>query len=78
MLSSTTCTGMANERAEDSRRSETTLMPLFRGFVLSIEVRSDGWVETVIEAVHAGNALGTFFIPNLDGDLRSPIKDWDT
>lgn len=44
-------------------------MPLFRGFVLSIEVRNDGWVETVLEAVHANNARGTFFIRNLDGDL---------
>ena len=49
-------------------------MAIYRGFVQSILVRDDGWVETAIEAVHAGNAIQTFFIPNLDGDLTQAHK----
>lgn len=49
-------------------------MAIYRGFVQSILVRDDGWVETAIKAVHAGNAIQTFFIPNLDGDLTQAHK----
>ena len=46
-------------------------MATFRGFVQSIQVRDDGWVEFVLQAVHAGNGVQTFFIRDLDGDLKS-------
>jgi hypothetical protein len=49
-------------------------MAIYRGFVQSVLVRADGWVETVIEAVHAGNGTQAFFIPNLDGDLTQAHK----
>ncbi|HEY3381249.1 MAG TPA: hypothetical protein VGK32_05735 [Vicinamibacterales bacterium] len=49
-------------------------MATYRGFVQSTLVRDDGWVETVVKAVHAGNAITTFFIPNLDGDLTQAHK----
>src|ERR1044071_7453220 len=45
-------------------------MPFYKGFVDSIHVRDDGWVETAIKAVHAGNAIQLFFIPNLDGPVE--------
>jgi hypothetical protein len=46
-------------------------MATFRGFVESVQVRDDGWVELVLQAVHAGNARQTFFIRDLDGDVKS-------
>jgi hypothetical protein len=46
-------------------------MATFRGFVLSLQVRGDGWVETVLQAVHAGNTRQTFYIRDLDGDINS-------
>jgi hypothetical protein len=49
-------------------------MSIFRGFVLSLEVRTDGLAEIVLEAVHAGNTTGTLFIPNLDGDITQSNK----
>jgi hypothetical protein len=49
-------------------------MAIFRGFVLTVDVRGDGLCEVVIKAVHAGNASRTFFIPNLDGDLTQTNK----
>ena len=49
-------------------------MAIFRGFVLTVDVRGDGLCEVVIKAVHAGNATRTFFIPNLDGDLTQTNK----
>ncbi len=49
-------------------------MATYRGFVQSIQLRDDGWVETAIRAVHAGNTVQTFFIPNLDGDLMQTHK----
>lgn len=49
-------------------------MAIFRGFVQTVEVRGDGWCEAVLEAVHAGNATQTFFIPNVDGDLTQTNK----
>ncbi len=44
-------------------------MATYRGFVRSLQVREDGWVEFTLEAVHAGNATKTFFIEDLDGTL---------
>ena len=44
-------------------------MTIRRGFVRSIEARSDGWVEVVLVSVHAGNTTTTLLIENLDGDL---------
>lgn len=46
-------------------------MPKFRGFVQSLQVRGDGWVEAILQAVHAGNARQTFFVRDLDGDPAS-------
>ena len=46
-------------------------MPMFRGFVQSLQVRGDGWVEAIVQAVHAGNARQTFFLRDLDGDVTS-------
>lgn len=46
-------------------------MAIFRGFVQSLQVRGDGWVEVVIQAVHSGNAVQTFFIRDLDGDINT-------
>lgn len=45
-------------------------MPTYRGFVESIQVRDDGWVEFSVLAVHAGNGSHTFFIEDLDGSLE--------
>ncbi len=45
-------------------------MATFRGFVRSIQVRDDGWVECVLEAVHAGNTRHTFFIEDIDGAIE--------
>ncbi len=45
-------------------------MPTYRGFVESLQVRDDGWVEVTLEAVHAGNTLKTFFIEDLDASLE--------
>ena len=44
-------------------------MATYRGFVKVLQVREDGWVEFVLEAVHAGNTTKTFFIEDLDGSL---------
>lgn len=44
-------------------------MATYRGFVKSIQVRDDGWVEFVLQAVHAGNTTEIFFIRDLDGDV---------
>jgi hypothetical protein len=49
-------------------------MATLRGFVLTIEVRGDGWCSIALEAVNAGNTVQTFFIPNLDGDLTQNNK----
>jgi|GEM_PF-3744543 len=49
-------------------------MAIYRGFVQSLQVRDDGWVEFVLQAVHAGNALKTFFISDLDGDILTAHK----
>lgn len=49
-------------------------MPIYKGLVQQIEIRGDGWVEIFLQAVHAGNARQTFFIPNLDGDLTQTNK----
>jgi hypothetical protein len=46
-------------------------MATYRGFVDSVQIRDDGWVEFVVQAVHAGNARKTFFIESLDGDVES-------
>lgn len=49
-------------------------MSTYRGFVRSIQVRDDSWVEFEIQAVHAGNAIQTFFIRDLDGDVNVAHK----
>jgi hypothetical protein len=49
-------------------------MSIYRGFVRSLQVRDDGWVETVLQAVHAGNSTETFFIRDLDGDMEVAHK----
>jgi hypothetical protein len=46
-------------------------MATYRGFVDSVQIRDDGWVEFVVQAVHAGNARKTFFIESLDGEVES-------
>lgn len=45
-------------------------MATFKGFVQTIQVRDDGWVEFVILAPHAGNTERTFFIRDLDGNIE--------
>jgi hypothetical protein len=42
-------------------------MPTIKGFVFSLQVRSDGWVEVEILSPHAGNARRTCFLQGLDG-----------
>lgn len=49
-------------------------MASFKGFVRSLQVRDDGWVEAVLQGVHAGNATQIFFIQNLDGDINTAHK----
>jgi hypothetical protein len=49
-------------------------MAIYRGLVRSVQVRSDGWVELVVMAVHASNATQTFFIDDLDGPIEDANK----
>jgi hypothetical protein len=49
-------------------------MASYRGFVNSLQIRDDGWVEFIIQAVHAGNTTKTFFITNLDGEITTAHK----
>jgi len=49
-------------------------MAIYRGFIRSLQIRDDGWVEFVLQAVHAGNSLQTFFIRDLDGDILKAHK----
>ncbi len=49
-------------------------MATYRGFVESIQVRDDGWVEFVVQAVHAGNTKQIFFIEDLDGKIETAHK----
>ncbi|HBI22419.1 MAG TPA: hypothetical protein DDY37_07560, partial [Legionella sp.] len=49
-------------------------MATFRGLVQTLQIRDDGWVEVIIQAVHAGNATQAFFIKNLDGDITMAHK----
>ncbi|MEO1083165.1 MAG: hypothetical protein AAFY88_02880 [Acidobacteriota bacterium] len=45
-------------------------MAIFRGFVRSLETRENGWIETALVAVHAGNPAQRFLIRSVDGDLE--------
>jgi hypothetical protein len=45
-------------------------MAIARGFIQSIEVRDDGVVEFIVQAVHAGNTTQSFFIEDLDGAVE--------
>ena len=49
-------------------------MATFRGLVHTLQIRDDGWVEVVLQAVHANNATQTFFIKDLDGDITMAHK----
>ena len=49
-------------------------MTTFRGLVNTLQIRNDGWVEVVLQAVHANNTIQTFFIKNLDGDITMAHK----
>jgi hypothetical protein len=49
-------------------------MPTVRGFVQSLETRTDGWVAVAVLSVHASNTVQTLFIENLDGDLSKAHK----
>jgi hypothetical protein len=49
-------------------------MASFKGFVNSLQIRDDGWVEFIVQEVHAGNTTRTFFISNLDGDITTAHK----
>ncbi len=49
-------------------------MATFRGLVNTLQIRDDGWVEVVIQAVHAGNTTQTLFIKDLDGDITMAHK----
>src|SRR3954462_11165382 len=49
-------------------------MPTSRGFVCALQVREDGWVEFTLIAPHAGDALKTLLIPDLDSALAKAHK----
>lgn len=49
-------------------------MGTFKGLIDTLEVRDDGWVEVIIEAVQSGNTKETFYIKNLDGDITMAHK----
>ncbi len=49
-------------------------MATFRGLVNTLQIRDDGWVEVIIQAVHSGNTTETFYIKNLDGDITIAHK----
>ena len=49
-------------------------MTTFRGLVNTLQIRNDGWVEVILQAVHANNTIQTFFIKNLDGDITMAHK----
>jgi hypothetical protein len=49
-------------------------MATFRGLVNTLQIRNDGWVEVVIQAVHAGNTTQTLYIKDLDGDITMAHK----
>ena len=49
-------------------------MTTFRGLVNTLQIRDDGWVEVIIQAVHAGNATQVFYIKDLDGDITMAHK----
>lgn len=49
-------------------------MATYRGLVHTVHIRDDGWVEVIIQAVHAGNTTQTFFIKDLDGDISVAHK----
>ncbi len=42
-------------------------MPTIKGFVSSLQVRSDGWVEVEVLLPHSGNSRRTCFVQDLDG-----------
>ena len=49
-------------------------MATFSGLVNTLQVRDDGWVEVIMQAVHANNATNTFYIKDLDGDITMAHK----
>jgi hypothetical protein len=50
------------------------IMATFRGLVHTLEVRDDGWVEVILQAVHMANITQIFYIKNLDGDISVAHK----
>ena len=49
-------------------------MGTFKGLIDTLEVRDDGWVEVIIDAVQSGDTKETFYIKNLDGDITLAHK----
>ena len=49
-------------------------MATYRGLVNTLQIRDDGWVEVIIQAVHLGNTTEIFYIKDLDGDITMAHK----
>ena len=49
-------------------------MATFRGLVNTLQIRDDGWVEVIVQAVHLGNKTETLYIKDLDGDITMAHK----
>lgn len=49
-------------------------MATFRGLVQTLQIRNDGWVEVIVQAVHANNTPQILFIKDLDGDIAMAHK----
>lgn len=49
-------------------------MAMFKGLINTLQIRDDGWVELIIQAVQAGNTTQTFYIQDLDGDVTVAHK----
>ena len=49
-------------------------MATYRGLVNTLQIRDDGWVEVIIQAVQSGNSTEIFYIKDLDGDITMAHK----
>lgn len=49
-------------------------MGTFKGLIDTLEIRDDGWVEVIVDAIHSDNTKKTFYIKNLDGDITVAQK----
>ena len=49
-------------------------MATYRGLVNTLQIRDDGWVEVILQAVQSGNTTEIFYIKDLDGDITMAHK----